>query len=80
MTGGTGDDIYFVNAASEVRHRTAGEGTDEVRTNLATYSLALRPNIENLTGLGFGQSLTGNGLDNVITGVGRLDGGRARTR
>jgi Ca2+-binding RTX toxin-like protein len=44
-----------------------GAGTDEVRTTLATYTLA--NHLENLTGLAStGQTLTGNNADNIITG------------
>jgi hypothetical protein len=56
---------------------SSGQGTDEVRTSLASYTLA--PDLENLTGLGtVDQSLNGNGGDNVITGGGgndAIDGG-----
>ena len=78
MNGGTGDDIYFVDSASDVVNEFAGEGTDEIRTNLSAFSLAALPNVENLTGLGTNQTLTGNALANVITagaGADVLDGG-----
>jgi Ca2+-binding RTX toxin-like protein len=43
------------------------EGTDEVRTSLALYSLG--SNVENLTGtVSTGQELAGNSLGNIITG------------
>src|SRR5262249_46157171 len=45
----------------------ANEGTDEVHTSLASYTLGA--NLENLTGTAAAaQLLTGNGLDNIITG------------
>ena len=77
MTGGTGDDLYFVDSFSDTVNENSGEGIDEIRTGLSSYSIAGRPNIENLTGLGIGQTLTGNGADNVITagnGHDTLDG------
>ncbi|HYG47042.1 MAG TPA: M10 family metallopeptidase C-terminal domain-containing protein [Allosphingosinicella sp.] len=67
MTGGTGDDIYVVDSTGDSITEAAGEGTDEVRTSLATYTLAAA--LENLTGLGtVDQTLNGNGSDNVIDG------------
>jgi Ca2+-binding RTX toxin-like protein len=74
MVGGAGNDAYVVDSASDVVTEDSGAGTDEVRTTLASYSLAGLPNVENLTGLGNGdQSLTGNGGDNVIDGGGGND-------
>ncbi|SEJ26198.1 Hemolysin-type calcium-binding repeat-containing protein [Sphingobium sp. AP50] len=67
MTGGLGDDVYIVDNVGDVLNELTGEGTDEVRTSLANYTLAA--NIENLAGtVATGQSLTGNSLDNSITG------------
>ncbi|HEU0099131.1 MAG TPA: pre-peptidase C-terminal domain-containing protein [Allosphingosinicella sp.] len=74
MTGGTGDDTYVVDNAGDTVTELAGEGTDEIRTSLATYSLAALANIENLTGTNAaGQTLTGNGSANVITGAAGAD-------
>ncbi len=65
MDGGAGNDIYYVDNVGD--GITDSSGTDEVRTTLASYTLGT--GIENLTGLvNTGQTLTGNGLDNVITG------------
>jgi Ca2+-binding RTX toxin-like protein len=79
LIGGLGNDIYVVDSAGDVVTEDSGEGTDEIRTNLASYSLAALANVENLTGTsGAGQTLTGNGGANVITGAGgndTLDGG-----
>jgi len=67
MNGGAGNDIYIVDNAGDVVTEAGNEGTDEVQTNLASYTLGA--NVENLTGTGnVAQTLTGNGLDNVITG------------
>ena len=65
MVGGTGDDIYVVSSSGDVVSENGGEGTDEVRTSLATYTLGA--NVENLTGTAAtGQILFGNSLNNVI--------------
>jgi Ca2+-binding RTX toxin-like protein len=67
MTGGIGDDIYIVDNVDDIILELAGEGTDEVRTSLASYTLD--GNVENLRGLGTaGKSLSGNALFNAITG------------
>ena len=67
MTGGIGNDIYFVDSAADSITEAAGEGTDEVRTTLAAYTLA--EGLERLTGLGgLNQVLNGNESDNVIDG------------
>jgi Ca2+-binding RTX toxin-like protein len=71
MIGGAGSDIYLVDNSGDVVTENANEGTDEVRTTLATYSLASLVNIENLTGTAaadVAQTLTGNGANNVIDG------------
>ncbi|HEX9947124.1 MAG TPA: calcium-binding protein, partial [Allosphingosinicella sp.] len=68
MEGGTGDDVYVVDGPGDEVVEQAGEGTDEVRTSLAVFSLAALPNVENLTGTSpGGQDLRGNGSSNVIT-------------
>jgi Ca2+-binding RTX toxin-like protein len=68
MIGGAGDDSYVVDNAGDVVTETLGEGTDVVSTSLAAYTLTA--NVENLAGTsGAGQSLTGNGLANVINGA-----------
>jgi Ca2+-binding RTX toxin-like protein len=69
MVGGSGNDVYIVDSATDVVTENAAEGTDEIRTALAAYSLVGLPNVENLTGLGnVNQTLTGNDADNVIDG------------
>jgi Ca2+-binding RTX toxin-like protein len=74
MTGGAGNDIYVVDSVGDSVVENAGEGTDEIRTGLATYSLAALANVEDLTGTGAsGQRLSGNGLANAIAGAGGND-------
>jgi serralysin len=69
MTGGSGNDLYVVDNAGDTVTEYAGEGSDEILTSLASFSLAALGNIEDLTGIsGSAQSLTGNGLANRITG------------
>ena len=65
MAGGLGDDVYVVDNGGDVVSELAGEGTDEVRTSLASYVLG--STLENLTGISSsGQTLTGNAASNVI--------------
>jgi len=69
LVGGTGDDIYLVGNQGVTITEAAGEGTDEIRTTLATYSMAAFANVERLTFTGTGNAtLTGNSGNNVITG------------
>jgi Ca2+-binding RTX toxin-like protein len=66
--GGTGDDTYTV-LGNEILIESLNAGTDRVRTSLASY--ALGSNFEDLVGLSktSGQTLSGNLLDNRITGT-----------
>jgi Ca2+-binding RTX toxin-like protein len=79
MRGGAGDDVYAIDEAGDQAIENAGEGTDEIRTGLAAFSLAALANMENLSGTSAsGQTLTGNGGANVITGASGndvIDGG-----
>jgi len=79
LTGGNGDDIYIVDDAGDVVEEQAGQGTDEVRTALAAYTLTAA-NVERLVGISTvaGQALTGNAAANTIVGTSFgdvLDGG-----
>jgi Ca2+-binding RTX toxin-like protein len=82
MAGGAGDDHYVVDNSGDVVNETIannkGGGIDTVESYF-TYSLASRPNIENLTLVGGAVSNgTGNALGNVIVGndmPNKLDGG-----
>jgi Ca2+-binding RTX toxin-like protein len=70
LAGGAGDDAYVLNATSDSGDsivENAGEGTDVVDEDFASYTLGA--NLENLFGTSAaGQSLTGNGLANFIWG------------
>ena len=73
MVGGTGNDIYIVRNVADVVIENNGEGTDEVRTTIAAYTLT-DTFIENLVGLSDGgQELTGNGVANRIQAGGGND-------
>jgi len=74
LQGGAGNDIYVVDNAGDVVSEEANAGTDEIRTSLATYSIAAVANVENLTYTGSGAFTgTGNALANTITGGGGND-------
>jgi Ca2+-binding RTX toxin-like protein len=67
MSGGTGNDIYFVDDVGDTVTEASGEGTDQVRTTLAAYTLGL--NVEKLRFMGTGSFTgTGNDLNNEIQG------------
>jgi serralysin len=67
LFGGQGNDVYVVDNALDRVIEAAGEGTDEVRTSLTSYTLGA--DVENLTFIGAGNFTgTGNALDNTITG------------
>jgi Ca2+-binding RTX toxin-like protein len=72
MSGGTGDDTYYVDSSSDVVTENAGEGNDTIITTKTTYSLAATPDVENLTYTGTSRAtLTGNAADNhIIAGPG----------
>ncbi|NKL39138.1 calcium-binding protein, partial [Rhizobium leguminosarum bv. viciae] len=68
-TGGAGDDIYLVGAAGVTVTETAGEGTDEIRTTLTTFSMANYANVERVTFIGTGAvNLTGGAGNDILTG------------
>ena len=67
LIGGLGNDVYIVDNVGDVVVENANEGTDEVRTTLAAYTLG--DNVETLTFTGSGAFTgTGNALNNVIHG------------
>ena len=65
LTGGAGDDIYFITS-SDIVTEASGGGTDTVNAGF-TYTLAA--NAENLVLTGTSAiNGTGNGLNNILTG------------
>ncbi|MDB5364917.1 MAG: heme peroxidase [Rhodospirillales bacterium] len=76
LTGGAGNDTYFVQNTGDMVIETAGQGTDLVNSSV---SFTLGVNVENLTLTGSAAiDGTGNTLDNTITGnsgINKLTGG-----
>jgi Ca2+-binding RTX toxin-like protein len=71
MVGLNGNDTYIVDDVADVVVEALAQGTDEVQTELAAYSLELVANVENLTYTGIDADQfvgTGNTLNNVISG------------
>lgn len=67
MAGGKEDDLYVVNAATDHVREYLGQGSDTVRTGLASYRLGA--GVENLVATGpAGFSGSGNGLANQLAG------------
>ncbi|MBX4914787.1 M10 family metallopeptidase, partial [Rhizobium bangladeshense] len=69
LIGGEGNDTYIVDNVGDLITEAADEGTDTVRTTLASYTLG--SDVENLTYVGIGTVAfvgTGNDLDNTILG------------
>ena len=62
MVGGLGDDVYVVDSANDVVTEAAAEGTDTVRTSLASYTLGA--DVEGLIYTGTG-AFTGTGNTGV---------------
>jgi Ca2+-binding RTX toxin-like protein len=74
LRGGAGNDLYIVDSAGDRIFENADSGTDEIRTALASYSLAALPDVENLTAASNGaHDFRGNWGNNVITGGGGAD-------
>lgn len=69
MTGGYGDDTYYVDSMGDQTIETATGGKDTVILTSGAMPYTLANNLENLTFAGTGNAtLTGNVLNNVITG------------
>lgn len=91
LAGGAGDDLYLVDTAGDAIVEADGEGNDEIRTALATYTL---PNfVESLrytgsasvigTGTARADRIFGGAQADVLTGLDgddRLDGGAGADR
>ena len=78
MSGGLGDDTYYVKSSSDVVVELAGGGADKIHTWMSV-DLSDHANIENLLVEGEGLYAAGNGGGNVIQGgAGRQEiyGGR----
>jgi Ca2+-binding RTX toxin-like protein len=65
LVGGAGNDIFVVNNASDVITEVVNSGNN---TEMASVSVTLAANVQNLTGTGTaGLTLTGNTLNDVVT-------------
>ncbi|PZM78830.1 MAG: hypothetical protein DKT66_23305 [Candidatus Melainabacteria bacterium] len=66
LVGGTGNDVYYVDASADVVTENSAEGTDTVSSSV-TYTLS--SNVENIVLTGSSAiNGVGNTLDNMITG------------
>jgi Ca2+-binding RTX toxin-like protein/chemotaxis regulatin CheY-phosphate phosphatase CheZ len=65
LTGGLGNDTYYVGNTNDIVVEYAGEGIDTVYSDV-NYTLSA--NVENLILRGYSTSGTGNELNNVLTG------------
>ena len=65
MTGGSGDDIYYLYSSINRAEEKAGEGVDTIDTWM---SYTLPENFENLRVTGDNRYAFGNSADNIITG------------
>ncbi len=80
MSGGIGDDVYYIDNIKDVVKESSGQGNDEVRSAI---DYTLPANLENLTLLGTAGHGTGNDppnaiignyvVDNVLSGLGGND-------
>jgi trimeric autotransporter adhesin len=76
LAGGLGNDTYLIADVGNTVSEAFGEGTDTVKSSLASFTLDA--NVDNLVLLAGAVSGTGNGLSNLITGndaANNLDGG-----
>jgi Ca2+-binding RTX toxin-like protein len=68
MTGLDGDDVYYVDDVGDIVVEDSGEGTDEVRTSLASYSL-VGTSLENLGAASdAAHQFRGSSVANILTG------------
>jgi len=77
LKGGVGNDIYFVNHASDVVSEGSNAGTDFVYSYLSAYTLASNVEAGCIMSTG-AANLTGNGGSNLLyagSGVNKIDGG-----
>lgn len=76
MSGGTGDDIYYLYSSINRASEAPGQGVDTINTWM---SYTLPANFENLVVTGNNRHAFGNDLDNIISGASgsqTIDGGR----
>jgi serralysin len=82
MSGGLGNDVFFVDSLGDAVTELTGQGTDLVRSSIASGIYTLAANVENLLldsgnvvaiGNGLNNSLTGNGENNQLGGNGGND-------
>lgn len=73
LEGNDGNDVYVVDNVGDSVVEASGEGTDEVYSFLASYTLG--SDVENLTNNVSASTFhgIGNGLDNVLTGQSGVD-------
>jgi Ca2+-binding RTX toxin-like protein len=65
MTGGAGNDIYYVDNSADLVIQAANAGNDRV---LSSADFTLGDNVERLDLTGSAITGTGNGLDNILAG------------
>jgi Ca2+-binding RTX toxin-like protein len=77
MAGGQGNDIYIVDNVADKITENAGEGTDTVRTTLATYTLGSNLEILEYVGTKSFTAVGDSGDNQIVGGSGNdnLDGG-----
>lgn len=79
LVGNVGNDTYIIDSASDIIVEGANQGIDTVSVAYGNYSIATKPNLENITLTGLLTiNATGNTGNNYLTGNNRnnvLDGG-----
>ena len=65
MAGGTGNDTYVVDNAGDIVVEAANEGTDQVNSYLADYTLSANVEYGRIMSAG-AANMTGNGIANLI--------------
>ena len=68
LIGGTGDDTYYVDNANDAITENAGEGNDMVYV-MSNVAFTLAANVENGSRMFVAGGLTGNALNNTLTGA-----------
>lgn len=69
LVGSDGNDTYVIDSSSDIIVEQAGQGVDTVQLGYATYTLADKPNLENITLTGvLAINATGNSANNILIG------------